>query len=231
MIRRIQIALVMFIACIGACTADTFTSPPVSDDAGLTVDAGGDVFADGSPNDVATSDDVINDDTATPDVDAALFKRIFVTSSGSSGALGGLAGADSRCQQAANNASLGGTWKAWLSSSTTSAASRLTHSSVPYRRLDGVVVANDWTELTSGVLANSILHDEFGAVQTQYQTWTGTASDGSSWTCTLCNCLDWTSGSDVYNGGIGRDSSSNSLWTQFQGVGCSSAIQLYCLEQ
>jgi hypothetical protein len=66
-------------------------------------------------------------------------KRVFVTSTGYPGNLGGLAGADAKCQERATAAGLGGTFKAWLSAAGTgnSAAERLTHATVPYVRVDG----------------------------------------------------------------------------------------------
>ena len=61
--------------------------------------------------------------------------------------LGGLAGADATCQTLAENAGLQGTYRAWLSDSTISAAQRLTHNKGPYVRTDGVIVAHDWDDL------------------------------------------------------------------------------------
>jgi hypothetical protein len=51
--------------------------------------------------------------------------NIFVTQTQYSPVLGGLSGADSKCQQSAEDAGLGGFWKSWISSDTVSAASRL----------------------------------------------------------------------------------------------------------
>jgi Protein of unknown function (DUF1554) len=62
---------------------------------------------------------------------------VFVTSQGFNGNLGGLAGADTKCQALADTAGLGGTYKAWLSDSTTDARNRLTQATVPYRLVDG----------------------------------------------------------------------------------------------
>ena len=78
-----------------------------------------------------------NGDTLTPSPTPAP-KRVFVTSTTYKGNLGGLAGADAKCQTRANAASLGGTWKAWLSDSTTSAASRLTQSVSGYILLNNL---------------------------------------------------------------------------------------------
>jgi hypothetical protein len=54
------------------------------------------------------------------------------------------------------NAYLGGTWLAWLSGNGGSPDSRFFKSQVPYLRLDGAVVAANWTALTDGTLTNPI---------------------------------------------------------------------------
>lgn len=51
-------------------------------------------------------------------------RRVFTTSTVHTGGFGGLAAADSICQTRANAANLTGTYKAWLSDSTTTVASR-----------------------------------------------------------------------------------------------------------
>jgi hypothetical protein len=76
-------------------------------------------------------------------------KRVFVSSETYTGDLGGLDGADAKCQALADAAHLGGTFKAWLSTSTVDAADRLTHSTRPYTLVDGTLIANDWTDLTT----------------------------------------------------------------------------------
>ncbi|MDZ4247347.1 MAG: DUF1554 domain-containing protein, partial [Dehalococcoidia bacterium] len=77
-------------------------------------------------------------------------KRVFVTAATYNGNLGGLSGADAKCQASANAVNLGGTWKAWLSDSNTSAGSRLNHSDSPYRLLNGTTIANNWDDLVDG---------------------------------------------------------------------------------
>src|SRR4029077_17175057 len=66
---------------------------------------------------------------------------VFVSSATYGGGnLGGLTGADPKCQSLATAAVLPGTYKAWLSDDTTSAASRLTHSTNPYVLVDGKTI-------------------------------------------------------------------------------------------
>ncbi len=72
--------------------------------------------------------------------------------------LGGLAGADARCQDAADDAGLQGTYMAWLSvSAAASAAGRFSHDGGPFFLTDGTEIALDWGDLTDGTLAAPIL--------------------------------------------------------------------------
>ena len=129
---------------------------------------------------------------------------VFVTSTTYDGNLGGLSGADAKCQARATAAGLGGTFKSLLSDSTTSAASHLTtHSTAPYKLVDGTLVANSWTGLTSGSLASPLYKDEFGNPAGQYPfqnvtttAWTNTNPDGSARNDFGWNCNDWTSNAD-----------------------------------
>ena len=182
------------------------------------------------------------------------FKRVFVTSTTYDGNLGGLAGADAKCAARAAAAGLSGTYKAWLSDQTTSAASRLTHAAVPYKRTDGVAVANNWTDLTDGDLAVvtspspftvGINHDEFGVALSSgtVGAWTATLPDGSTADPSgVLNCFSWTSNvaSASPSGGIGYAldipvtlpvGNAGSAWTAYAIESCSSLYRLYCLQQ
>ena len=55
------------------------------------------------------------------------YQKVFVTSTTYTGNLGGLSGADSKCQARATAANLSGVWKAWLSTGDLAASSRITH--------------------------------------------------------------------------------------------------------
>ena len=171
--------------------------------------------------------------TSTPMPSAPLLsKRVFVTSSKYSGDLGGLSGADAKCQSKADKVKLGGVWKAWLSDSSTSASSRLSHSENPYIRIDNQIVANNWADLTDGELRNGIGIDESGKlIVTNSFTgaWTGTNSSGNIMTP---NCTDWTSRSTRLTGvrgGVGA----TYFWTvgAYPTQECSNGFYLYCFEQ
>jgi len=158
--------------------------------------------------------------------------RIFVTSITYTGALGGLTGADSLCQTRANAASLGGTWKAWLSDTSTSAATRLSHSSVPYYNMNNQKVADNWADLIDSSLSAAISYDETGASQTGY-VFTNTNENGTVWDNTaLYTCNNWTDGGPSYGDTEGNCTSTNGAWTKYTNGGmCYIPTRLYCVEQ
>ncbi len=159
------------------------------------------------------------------------FKRVFVTSTTYTGNLDGLAGADSRCQARADAAGLGGTWKAWLSSTSVSASSRLNHYNGEYRLVDSVTkIADNWSDLVDGSLDSPINKDEFGTTRSNSYAWTnttysGTVQDTSGQYC----CYAW---SNTQNSGyIGSTNAIDGAWTISTAQPCTSGYRLYCFEQ
>ena len=149
-------------------------------------------------------------------------KRAFVTSTAYPADLGGLAGADAKCQARADAAGLGGTWHAWLSTYTVNAKSRVDDAA--YARLDGVVVAASLADLTDGALAQGLFKNELGATWL-YQTWTGTAPDG---TAVAQTCSDWTSTTGASQ--VGYSEANDSKWTANNTWVCDGSLALYCFE-
>lgn len=170
-------------------------------------------------------------------------KKVFVTKNLYNGNLGGLTGADQKCQSAATTANLGGTWKAWLSSSTVSASSRLTHHTGPYVILSGAVIAKNWTDLTDGTLASPINVTESREVLSSGQNgvWTNTDASGNIPTSNNASCNDWTSSQSkalAQSNALGRIGSNNQKdfgWTlaNYPPILCAndSLLRLYCFEQ
>jgi hypothetical protein len=150
--------------------------------------------------------------------------------------MGGLSGADSICAGLATGANLHGTYKAFLSDGSTDAAGRLTHSIGPYALVDGTIVANNWTDLTSGGLMAAIDEDETGgpalapatATTVCGDVYTGGFPDGSRAGST---CNSWTSNSSSDSGVSGNSSSTGFSWTFVCPSSCDGAGALYCLQQ
>ncbi len=155
----------------------------------------------GSPKDSSVADSSKADSTSPTDsaaeaqvADAAppvTSKTVFVTNKGMyKGDLGGVLGGDKECQSAATAAKVKGVFKAWLSDSNgASPAKTFTQATVPYKLVDGTIVANDWADLIGGTLRASISVSETG-VTVIGGAWTSTASDGTA--MTAANCANWT---------------------------------------
>jgi len=157
-------------------------------------------------------------------------KRMFVSSTVSTGNLGGLAGADARCAALASAAGLPGTFKAWLSDSTHSAASRLTHFTGPYYRVHEdtlMIVATSWADLINTTEV-AVATDEHGTGQPS-STWTGTNWNGEA---AGPFCQDWTSATSADLGTRGIATGASIEWTAYGPIPCdTNNVRLYCVEQ
>lgn len=106
------------------------------------------------------------------------------------------------------------------------------HSTVPYRLVNGTLVAQDWADLTDGSIGARILFTADGTPinalpGSVFGAWTGTATDG---TARADHCNDWTSGGPGL-GGTGHTLSTDGSWTNDGGQSCQGDERLYCLEQ
>ena len=169
---------------------------------------------------------------------------VFVTSVSYRGDLGGLAGADMKCNQLAAGANLPGTYIAWLSGDNTNARDRITDSA--YSRVDGVLVASSLADLTDGNIAAPINLDETGGLHQINTLWTGTRPSGHARTHFTCN--SWTTDGYDYDdadshddansyqseGSIGNPFSSDESWTdrnEGESRTCNADHGFYCFQQ
>ena len=170
--------------------------------------------------------------TATPTATATpVFNVVFVTSQTYDGSINGamsLTGADAQCAAAATAGGLPtGTYKAWLSTSTVDASSRL-GSARGFIRVDGAPFADKISDITSGKILNSINLDENGSDVAFQNTWTATSAAG---TLTGTACSDWTTNSNTSQGELGLSSGGPQLWTDTFGLtGCNSTRHLLCFD-
>jgi hypothetical protein len=177
-------------------------------------------------------------------------KVVFVTSTLYTGNLGGLSGADAKCQERASAAGLSGTFRAYLSDTTGSPSTRFNQQVGPYRRVDGVVVAQSYKALTSGALLNLLNLTEKGGTppvakpgamlanpcgaETSNLVWSNTTFSGALGSAET-SCANWT----TTNGGkvaFGRwdvlDHWSNyCAATGGETTRCASQAPIYCFEQ
>lgn len=163
--------------------------------------------------------------------------KVFVTSTTYKGDLGGLEGADAKCQERADAAMLTGTFKAWLSDGTDSPATRLTHSAdIPYALVDGTVIAESYAALTAGPLQHGIDKTEAGGAPPvepifgRSVVWTGTRDDGTLY-WQEHTCSNWTSSAGAEGGFVG-DTTHTTHWSAAYGdFACDRDVPLYCFEQ
>jgi prepilin-type N-terminal cleavage/methylation domain-containing protein len=169
--------------------------------------------------------------TSTPTPGPGVNKRVFLTWTNYPGALGGLIGADQKCQSSAVGVGLSGIWVAWISDSTTAAKDRVTQTTGDYIRIDGVVVANGWADLTDGTIDNPITISEDGLNHGGTNgAWTGTGITGLP-VGNFCN--NWTDGTTAFTGNPGVKIYVDGGWTDYSGADqlCSNAFKLYCFEK
>jgi hypothetical protein len=149
---------------------------------------------------------------------AASGPRFFVTSSTSvTGNLGGLAGADARCQSLAATVGLGSkTWRAYLSAERDATGARVDARSRigqgPWANVNGVIVANDVAALHSRVGDAAVFVDERGQRingqwpgspgPVQHDILTGSNADGTL--MAGATCADWTSSSTALTAQVGH---------------------------
>lgn len=171
-------------------------------------------------------------------------KRVFVTSVRYDGNLGGLVGADAKCQTLAVAAGLPGTYKAWLSDPVASPSTRFAQATIPYRLVDGTLIANNWADLIDGTLANAITKTEAGlAAPTatfcypgETVVWSSTTSAGV-FDATVGTCANWTDA----NGTSTEWGHANATSASWAGGGCSGSgagictgtfvSPIYCFQQ
>lgn len=155
-------------------------------------------------------------------------QRLFISTEIFEGNLGGLAGADAKCQASAVAAGRGGNWRALLSDETIAASTRLTFFDDVYdfaeQELLRPTSSTDWPFLPDGAL----VHVTASAVTLDDpQAWSGTRLDG---TATTFACEDWSSSSLIKFGTVGSGEAGVQWLEDFDGS-CASPHRLYCLEQ
>jgi hypothetical protein len=170
-------------------------------------------------------------------------KIVFATSLTYNGALGGLMGADLKCQ---NHVTMGclppGNYMAWLSTQQDTPSSRFTQSNIPYRRVDGALVANNWNDLTDGSIGVAISLDEKGNPAPlsnipsgcmQDLAYSGTTPAGAALMAAANRCSDWTS--TTTEGLWGRFGATSTNWTEYctgnGGGTCGLQAVIYCFQQ
>lgn len=156
---------------------------------------------------------------------------VFVTQETYPGDLGGVAGADEKCGQAAKAANLDGGFRAWISDDDSSPALRFNSDEFRgwYVLTNGHALVYGWAGLTSGEpLPEPIMVSEQGNDLSPYSdfVWTNTEVDGHSEHA--ANCWSW---SGPGEGHVGRFTAKTEKWTSYIELDCSlTPAHLYCFQ-
>jgi hypothetical protein len=154
--------------------------------------------------------------------------QVFVTGGVFDGNLGGLAGADTACTDAAlaANSPLTGTWTAWLSDNSTNAIARIIDGE--YQLLNGTVVANNKADLTDGTLDAAIdLTENQNTLGAGQNVWTATDTDGTN--PGVGTCVNWSTASNANTSQVGEADATDATWTDLGGGNtCEKTNHLYC---
>ncbi len=181
------------------------------------------------------------------------YLKVFVTSVEGKGNLGswadaggqtGLAAGDAICQARASAAGLSGTYKAWLSDSTTDAYCHihgltgkkavncgqvsLPTAAGPWVRTDGHPFAGTINELiNNGQVYTPARYDENGAILSAKNYFTGTDPNGAA---SAGHCSNWTNDTNSYSARFGYTEGTTGFWTSYGGIGCDGSIRLLCFQ-
>jgi hypothetical protein len=160
--------------------------------------------------------------------------NFFVTSKATAnGNLGGLAGADTIC----NNAVNGTGWLAYLSTTSTGAGTTTVNAqdrigAGPYYNAVGAMVAADKMTLLMNGIKGAMILDELGSPTPTGEpaVWTGTRASGNAGGA---NCSNWTSMMKVMSAVVGDSHAPNPLaWQTGKQVRCDSpVVHLYCFKK
>jgi hypothetical protein len=253
--RRFAWPLASTVLALSACNAltgvsDLSTCPTCEDASGL--DSG--AAFDAKPTETSVLDSSTDAHDATTPLDAsgtdadadadagpglgcqgaaACVRVMFATSTAFTGNLGGISGADAKCQALADVSTIarikGRTFLAWVSTPALPVTIRMTHGTQTYIRSDGVPIASSFSDLTDNSLQNPISLDENGGNRSGAGAWTATNSGGAGYSGS--SCQDWTSALFGGKGDTGNVGGNGSGWSAGGSDDCSTTHALYCVEK
>lgn len=168
---------------------------------------------------------------------------VFITTEPSTGALGGIAGADALCDAAAGD--LAGTFKAWLSDDDPNNAPAVRFASAdfkgwyllpgdPNKGTSPAPVAHGWSGLNSTLVTPITRHANGVELNAALASvWTNTSTTGELVDpVKMKNCEAWFSGSAGSSGviGVADERTLGVEWTNINTNSCNSLLRLYCFQ-
>ncbi|MCA9715018.1 MAG: DUF4215 domain-containing protein [Myxococcales bacterium] len=184
---------------------------------------------------VEECDDANEDPNDGCDVECVRTRTVFVTSGDFQGDLGGLYGADQKCQEAADFAGLDrpGDFMAWLADETDSPFERFHRSPGRYALVTGIPIADSWDDLTDGTLDAPINVNENGEVVGSVSVFTNTTVQGVLLD-QMYSCQNWSTNWFEDLSWAGDSAMQNEEWVDanvINPLSCADSIRLYCFEQ
>ncbi len=165
-------------------------------------------------------------------------RLVFITHDAWQGqGVGGVTGADAKCNQEALTYNLHGNYMAWIADSTTASAptTRFEQSYSPYVLVNGTKIADNWADLTDNSLDAAISRrpDNTTVPDGIYYAWSNVASTGDRLSSTnAMHCSNWAALPASPAGHRGVNTSSDGNWTNnYSGGLCNNNARLYCFEQ
>lgn len=145
--------------------------------------------------------------------------------------------ADALCQQAAQNASRTGIFKAFVSSIISDAATRILNpNNKPWYMYTATPakIAENKADLLDGTIYQSISADEFGNnIENPKFTWTGSKTDGTVYLNASnqpVTCSDWTTTKANIKASHGATDKTDYKWVNQQEATCNQEYRIYCFE-
>jgi hypothetical protein len=175
--------------------------------------------------------------------------RVFVSRGLYRGNLGGVSGADAKCQAEAAQAQLGGKWNAWISSGLPTPAfpprweehvrPEVSHA------IDHIADAGPWVDVPresvlfqhhvtlTGYPRAPVRLDQFGvAVEDHAPIWTGTDFGGRSTDYSNCNAWHFDGPGQRRAASFGRAAETSAEWTRAIGLReCDQPAHVLCFEE
>ena len=184
---------------------------------------------------VEECDDTNEDPNDGCDSECVRTRAVFLSSETYRGDLGGLLGADLKCQALAAMAGLdrANEFKAWLADDSGAPGNRFHRSSGRYALVTGIPIAEGWDDLTDGTILAPINVDEHGELVEYTTAYTNTNTQGYL-DDPEQDCLDWTSDAFEDLGGVGHGAMTDSNWfedVEITPTACLIEAHLYCVEQ
>ena len=188
-----------------------------------------------APAEACDDGNAVDDDACSNDCTPA--RRVFITGDATPGALGGVAGADKLCSDAAAG-KLPGTFQAWISDGNASNAPGKRLASVDFTGWyllpgEATAVAHGWAGLTGADLAAAITRDADGnPIAGDPVAWTNTLRSGER-SDPIDHCMNWTMDTYAVLGrqGLSDPAVVDAQWSNGEDAAhCSTAARLYCFQ-